>query len=225
MEDTIKCVIFDLDDTLYNEREYVEAAMKNVAAFLSEQTGKDREKVYLELISILDSHGRGKVFNIWLQNNNVDISVKELVERYRATECTLHMYEDASELIAVLKDRGYYMGIITDGCSRVQHNKIDGLNICSDFDEIIVTDDYGTSKPDTLPYELIIRAFENNGINAENCVYIGDNPRKDFVGARKLGIHTIRIVRKVGDNMNVTVFSEEDAENRVYNLMEVLDII
>ncbi|MEM5598044.1 HAD hydrolase-like protein [Niallia circulans] len=55
----------------------------------------------------------------------------------------------------------------------------------------------------------------------KDCVYIGDNPNKDFVTAKKLGLHTIRIVREIGDHMQTKLDQGYEADKKIYSLMEI----
>lgn len=217
----IKCVIFDLDDTLYNERTYVECAMLNVAEYFHKKYGFDKEEAYAELIHILDERGRGRVFDEFMKMHNIDEEVMNVVEVYRDTRPSLNLYNDARDVINELKSRNILLGIITDGCSRVQHNKVSGLNIEEKFDDIIITDDYeNAAKPSIIPYKMILEKHSN--ISADECIYIGDNPNKDFIGAKKLGMATARIIREAGMHMNTKVSSESEADIIIHSLMEVL---
>lgn len=220
----IRCVIFDLDDTLYNERTYVESAMHNVAGYLSDKFGLNNKEVYEKLINILDSEGRGHIFDICIAEYGIDEKVSKLVQVYRDTKPQLELYEDGSKLIHELKKRNIKTAIITDGCSKVQHNKISALNLEGIIDEIIVTDDYeGAAKPSTIPYEMVLLRMDN--IEAEKCIYIGDNPRKDFIGARKTGMKTTRIIRNTGDNMKLQAEEGFEADITIHNLMEIQDYL
>lgn len=220
----IKCVIFDLDDTLYNERTYVECAMLNVAEYFHNKYVLNKDESYTELINILDEKGRGRVFDEFMEMHNIDEEVMNVVGVYRDTRPSLELYDDARDVINELKNRNILLGIITDGCSKVQHNKISGLNIQEMFDDIIMTDDYdNAAKPSIVPYKMILE--NHNNINAGECIYIGDNPNKDFIGAKKLGMATARIVREAGMHMNTKVSAESEADIIIHSLMEVLNII
>lgn len=218
----IECVIFDLDDTLYNERTYVESAMHNVAEYLSYKFGLNNKEIYGRLINILDSEGRGHIFDMCIAEYGIDEKVSKLVQVYRDTKPQLKLYEDGSKLIQVLKDRHIKTAIITDGCSKVQHNKITALNLDKIIDEIIVTDDYeNAAKPSTIPYEMVL--LRMHGMEADKCIYIGDNPRKDFAGARKAKMQTARIIRPVGDNMRLKAEEGFEADIIIHDLMEIIN--
>ena len=47
-------------------------------------------------------------------------------------------------------------------------------------------------KPSTYSYKKLISL---NHLNPKNTFYVGDNPKKDFSGAKKLGLKTIRIIK------------------------------
>ena len=150
----IKCLIWDLDDTLYYEKEYVLEAFKNVCKYLSSKYKKDYDKVYKRCIKILDEYGRGKIFNILCDEYGFKEDIKKLVEIYRDTKPNLELYEESKEIFNFAKENNLKLGLITDGCSKVQWNKIKALNLEKIIDKIIVTDDYGYgySKPhDPVP--------------------------------------------------------------------------
>ena len=217
----IKCVIFDLDDTLYNERTYVECAMLNVSGYFHQKYGLDTDNVYAELMCILDKSGRGKVFDEFMAKHDIDEDVMNIVSVYRDTRPSLELYDDARDIIDELRSRNILLGIITDGCSQVQHNKVSGLNIWEIFDDIVITDDYdNAAKPSTVPYKMILEKHKN--INASECIYIGDNPNKDFVGAKELGMATARIIRNVGQHMNTQVSADLEADISIHSLLEIL---
>ena len=125
----------------------------------------------------------------------------------------------------VYKRQGNYgLGIITDGDSQVQRNKICALGIEKYFTKIIVTDDCGIEcrKPSAEPYKEMIRHF---GGRPDEFVYIGDNPHKDFVTAKKLGIYTVRIRREIGEHMKTILEKEYEADFTIFSLTEVERIL
>lgn len=217
----IKCLIFDLDDTLYYEKTYVLEAFKNVCKYLSSKYKKDYDEVYKRCAEILDEHGRGKIFNILCHEYGVEENIKDLVEIYRSTKPNLELYEESKEILNLAKENNIKLGIITDGCSKVQWNKIKALNLEEIVDKIIVTDDYGKGygKPHEKSYKEIIDYFN---LAPNECVYIGDNPNKDFIGAKMLGMKTIRIIHKNGDHINDEVDMEYEAELIIRKLSDIL---
>lgn len=212
----IKALIFDLDDTLYYEKEYVLGAFKEVANYLRNKYKKDEKELYLRMKQLLEESGRGKIFNVICEENSFNEDIDELIEIYRNSVPELELYEDSREILSWARKNGYKLGIITDGCSKVQWNKIKALEIEKFVDKIIVTDDFGKEfwKPNKKSYLDMIGFFK---LEKEECIYIGDNPNKDFIGAREIGMKTIRVIRKKGDHINTFLDDNYEADLKIIN--------
>ncbi|MGL5633628.1 MAG: HAD family hydrolase [Sarcina sp.] len=213
-------IIFDLDDTLYNEKTYVFSAFRNVSRYISEKYKLDEDEVFNDIKEIFYRDGRGRIFDLIIKKYDLKEEVKTLVEVYRDTVPEgMELYDDARKFIVKAKNEGHKLGIITDGMASVQWKKIRGLKLETMIDKIVVSDDLGREnwKPSIVPYREILNHFGEEGTNA---VYIGDNPNKDFIGARKLGIETVRIVREEGDHMNTQVSKEYEADYTINLLNE-----
>ncbi|GKX65475.1 HAD family hydrolase [Inconstantimicrobium mannanitabidum] len=220
----IKALIFDLDDTLYYEKEYVLGAFKEVAAYLGNKYNESFEEIYTEMTIILDTMGRGQIFDIICDKHGFDEKIEDLVDIYRASKPKLKLYDDSKEVMVWARNAGYKLGIITDGCVQVQKNKVEALEINKYVDCIVLTDELGREfwKPNEKPYKLMLKELE---VSADECVYIGDNPVKDFIGARKLGLRTIRIIRENGDHISKRLGIEFEADDEVVNLKEIKELI
>ncbi|MDR2623046.1 MAG: HAD-IA family hydrolase [Methanobrevibacter sp.] len=220
-------IIFDLDNTLYPEETYVESGFEEVSKFLSEKYDLNKEELFLKLKDIFKKKGRGFIFDILLKD--LDIYSKKnlltLVYVYRYHVPNIKLYDDVLDLINQLKKENFKLGIITDGRSFVQKRKIEALEIAKYFNVIIYTDVLGEEnwKPSTTPYKIALDLLDSKG---DNTFYIGDDPYKDFLGAKKLGIKTIQIDR----NLNLSYWAEKGYEEvrpdyKINNLNEILNII
>lgn len=183
MKQVINTIILDLDDTLYKELDFVYGAFKEVCIYLANKYNKDEKQLYKDILNILEEHGRGKIFNIICEKYNMKEDIKELVKIYREAKPKISLYEDAKYILTYLKAKN--VGIITDGKASVQWNKIKLLGLEKMVDKIIVTDDFGLDfwKPHEFAYREMLKYFNST---PEQCIYVGDNPHKDFIGARKL---------------------------------------
>jgi len=224
MDSKISTIIFDLDDTLYEEMQFVKGGFKVVSEYLSKEFNVDRKSTYLLLLDILEKRGRGKIFDIALEK--LEISNNKLVEKlvyiYRTHEPNISLHKDAVKTLDYFKKNNYKLGIITDGNVDVQKNKFQSLNFNVEFDAIIYSDEYGISnrKPSTSPYK---KALNKIGCKGNEAVYIGDDPNKDFIGAKKLGILTIRILR--GKYKDIRLSKDYEAEFKITNLEQIKRII
>ncbi|MDK2903835.1 MAG: putative hydrolase of the superfamily [Clostridiales bacterium] len=219
----IKCIVFDLDDTLYHERQFVLSGLKAVAEYM-EIYGIKSDEAFDGMKSILDVEGRAYIFNKYLQQRNMDLLlVAKMVDVYRNHKPIIYLHEDACQLINKIYGN-YALGLITDGLATVQWNKIRALDIEHYFDTIMVTDEYGESwaKPSELPYRFVT---ERLGMQPYQCLYIGDNPYKDFIAAKKMGWHTVRINRGCGEYSHCFNDEQHEAEYAVCNLMEIYDML
>lgn len=216
----IKCLIFDLDDTLYYEKSYVLGAFKDVCTYLGQKYCVDFKVLYNRCIAILDKYGRGKIFNILCDEFNFKEDISYLVGIYRKSKPDLELYRESNEIIKFAKMNNLYLGLITDGCSQVQWNKIKALGLETKIDKIIVTDDYGQGygKPHNKSYKDIISYFN---VKPCECMYIGDNPKKDFIGAKKLGMKTVRIIYEKGDHIHDEVSVEYEADYIIRSLLDI----
>lgn len=219
----IELIIFDLDDTLYNERDFVIGGFSDVCKYLSLKYHDNYDSLLSETVEVLSSEGRGKIFDILCENHNYSEDIKDLIKIYREAKPELKLYSDSKNVLNKLRGK-YKLGIITDGLSYVQHNKINQLNIEHIFDEIIVTDDMGKDywKPSEIPYRKMLKHFN---ISPENSVYIGDNPNKDFIGARSVGMKTVRIIREFGDHKKTRLSCEYEADYEISNMDELINIV
>ncbi|WP_294156555.1 UDP-2,4-diacetamido-2,4,6-trideoxy-beta-L-altropyranose hydrolase [uncultured Clostridium sp.] len=220
----IKALIFDLDDTLYNEKEYVLCAFKNVALYLSAKYKINYTDIYNRTCMLLVEKGRGKIFDFLCREYGMDENINTLVDIYRSTIPILRLYEDSIFILKKAVENKIKLGIITDGNSKVQWNKIKALKLEKYMNKIIVTDDYGKgySKPDKKPYIDMINFLD---VSADSCLYIGDNPAKDFIGAKELAIKTVRIIREKGENRYILKDKKHEADYVIRNLKELSNCI
>lgn len=216
--------IFDLDDTLYCEHDYVRSGFKEVAKFLAATHPQIKvETIYNEMINVWQSLGRGKVFDVVCEKFHIRTNISQLVNIYREHKPTLTLYKDAAEVLSFFSMNHVPLGLITDGKSVMQWNKIKALKIEKYFSAIVVTDDLGEYawKPSPIPFQKVVSDLE---VDIKDCLYIGDNPHKDFITAKKLGMKTIRIIREVGDHMGTFLDKEFEADYQIGSLTELISM-
>jgi putative hydrolase of the HAD superfamily len=192
--------IFDLDDTLYPERQYVDSGFQEVSHMLAGRLSRDAAQVYSELRQIFASGNHGSTFDEWLDVYLPEGGVMstELVERYRQHLPTqLALFEDAANLLRRLRDSGCKIGILTDGNGGVQRRKVQALDLAEQVDAIVFTDDFGREnwKPSPVPFRIVLDLLSES---PDRAVYIGDNPLKDFRAPKVLGMATVQIWRGHG---------------------------
>lgn len=179
----IKGVIFDLDDTLYDEKDYVRSGYKAVESYLGESGAADAMwKAFEEGKPAIDAYlaavGRGSEKTACL-------------EVYREHTPEIKLREGAAELLTALKSKGVKIGIITDGRVSGQEKKLAALGLYDMADDIIITDSLGGvqfRKPNDISFRIMQNRWR---IPFEQLIYIGDNPAKDFQAPNQLGMKAV----------------------------------
>ncbi|SHK63656.1 HAD family hydrolase [Chryseobacterium polytrichastri] len=210
-----KYIIFDLDDTLMYEVDYLKSAYKEIVSIVDNEI---QEKLYEEMFS---KYKEGENVFEFLNTQYSKFEVKDLLEIYRNHYPKIHLNENAKELLLNLKNQGYKIGLITDGRSVTQRNKLNALGVETIFDKIIVSEEFGSTKPDQRNY----CAFIEEGI--DDYYYIADNPKKDFVTPNTLGWISICLLNN-GQNIHPQNFELEDEylpKYRIKNLNEISKLI
>jgi len=198
----VSAIIFDLDDTLYPERQYAFNGFAAVAVKFKEWLGDPLEAAGA-MKRLFDTEHRPRVFSALLAERGMaqsDVLIARMVETYRTHLPTIHLHPDADAALARLFGQ-YKLGLITDGPAISQWAKIDALRLRTRFDAIIVTSELGPdcAKPHPSAFELIAQRL---GVEPPECAYVGDNPAKDFVAPNALGWTTVQIRRLDGIYLN-----------------------
>lgn len=186
----LKAIVFDMDDTLYPESAYVRSGFRAVAAWAAGRYAWDAEASYGALNALFEQGVRGDTFNRWLAAQQAEESaVQDCLQVYRAHAPTLTPYEEIPSLLAALRPQ-YKLGLVSDGYLAVQQAKFAALGLAAWFDAVVFSDQWGRDhwKPSPRPFQEVLALL---GVDAPEAVYIGDNPRKDFYGARQVGMKTL----------------------------------
>lgn len=226
LSNLIKAIVFDLDDTLISEHEYIKSGYKHISQTLSKKINIDEKKIYNDLTLIFKENPK-RVFNKLFDKYKIDYTmdtIKRLVDEYRGHMPDIRLYNDVIPCITTLKENNMKIGLITDGYSITQKNKINSLEIEHLFDYIIVTDDYGRDfwKPSPKPFELMKNQLD---VEYDEMIYVGDNPEKDFFIQKIHPLYTVRVKRK-NNVYNEADYLEGIKENKtIYNLNEIFEFI
>jgi len=194
----IDAVVFDLDDTLYPERQFAFSGFAAVAEAFTSIFGSPAESA-AAMRRLFDTEHRPRVFNTLLREighqDDADL-VARMVEVYRNHPPTISLFPDADDALTRLRTR-VRLGLISDGPLRTQQNKVAALGLQPRVDFIVLTAELGpdSSKPHPAAFELMA---ERLGVSHRHCAYVADNPAKDFVAPNALGWLAVCIRREGG---------------------------
>lgn len=199
--DGVDAVIFDLDDTLYSEKQYVRSGYKAVAKLLGDEALADRLWTYFE-------NGKPAIDEL-LNELGCMGRKEECLEAYREQIPEIALYHGVSELIQDLKSKGIKVGIITDGRVSGQKRKLQALGLDKLIDDIIITDELGGTqfrKPCDIAFRIVQRRWS---IPFEQIMYVGDNAEKDFQAPKQLGMRTLYFENEDGLYFKGEIFGIE----------------
>ncbi len=203
----ITTVVFDLDDTLYDEIEYCKSGFAAVAEFLANRSqlrsssmGKGQappaERISAVLWEQFTAGNRTKTFNAALDEFGMsydDELIGELIEIYRNHKPKISLPQDSRDVLCELSTK-YTLALLTDGFLPAQNLKVQTLKIEKYFKSIVYTEQLGREcwKPSPAGFEKIMQTLK---VKPENMAYVADNEKKDFIAPNKLGFSTIQLIR------------------------------
>lgn len=185
-------IVFDLDDTLYPEIDYLKSAYQFISGKIAPF---DKTLYFLMLEKYFKNEN---VFGYLEQIYNVDKS--QLLIWYRTHFPNIKLYPHVESFIKNFRDDCKF-AIITDGRSITQRNKIKSLGLDLYIDTIIISEEIGSEKPNPANFEKVKEL-----LNCDNYCYIADNTKKDFFTPNMMGWLTI-CLNDQGNNIHKQDFS------------------
>ena len=207
----IRGVIFDLDDTLYNEKQYVKSGFNAIAKYIEKPEAADELWNYFE--------NNEPAIDSYLEKIARSDLKDECLKIYREHEPDITLNDGVKELIDSLRSEGVKIGIITDGRPIGQRNKIKALGLESLVDDIIVTDELGGEqfrKPCDIAFRIMQRRWR---IPFEQLVYIGDNIHKDFQAPKQLGMQWTLFKNESSLYQSNVSYVDDISENQFLNVL------
>ncbi len=233
----ITTVVFDLDDTLYDEIEYCKSGFADVAEFLAnrpeprpssmgEGEAPPAERIFAAFWEQLTAGNRTKTFNTALEELGMgydDELIGELIEVYRNHKPKITLPQDSRDVLCELSTK-YTLALLTDGFLPAQELKVRALGIEKYFKSIVYTEQLGREcwKPSPAGFEKIIQTLR---AKPENTVYIADNEKKDFIAPNKLGFSTIQLIRPARIHRAVSGEPEAAAQHTISEISQLSGLL
>ncbi len=193
----ITTVVFDLDDTLYDEVEYCKSGFGAVARFLADlPEAPTAKRIFGAFWGQFTASNRTKTFNAALDELGIDYDDKlidELLKVYRNHIPKITLPADSKDVLHQLSEK-FTLALLTDGFLPAQQLKVEALAIEEYFKHIVYTEELGREfwKPSPAGFEKIMQDLN---IKPETISYVADNEKKDFIAPNKLGILTVQLIR------------------------------
>jgi putative hydrolase of the HAD superfamily len=173
-------IVLDLDDTIYKEVEFVKSGFR--AIIQNYANDQDDQDLLFNVMMNAWQAGQNAILTLFNHLNLQHILIDEPLKIYHTHSPNITLSESSKSFFEYAKAQGLKLGLITDGRSITQRNKLESLGIGSFFNEIIVSEEFGSEKPAMANYKI----FENKYPEETFC-YIGDNTTKDFIVPAILG--------------------------------------
>lgn len=181
-------VVFDLDDTLYPEMDYVLSGYRYLSELIKKLYSINTYQSFLEALDRNESD----VFAYVIAEHKLPESLKQhLILAYRYHKPDIQLYACVLSILKQLKSKDVSIYLITDGRGITQRLKITSLGIENFFESIFISEEVGVGKPAPDSFLAIQKTHPNQSI-----VYIADNPKKDFIAPNQLGWGTIGIINQ-----------------------------
>jgi putative hydrolase of the HAD superfamily len=223
----ITTVVFDLDDTLFDEIDFCRSGFHAAAqhiATLSDRHSPDH--LFGVLWGCFITGHRGLTFNIALTKLGIPCDgtvIHRLVEIYRTHTPTLTLPPETRATLDELQGR-YTLALLTDGFLPTQRLKVQALGIEHYFRAIVYTEELGREcwKPSPRGFEKLIEMLH---ARPEQMVYVADNETKDFIAPNRLGLVTVQLLRPAGLHRQPSPLPEATPKVRIHRIDRLPELL
>lgn len=199
----IKEVIFDIDDTLYNYGKGHEAGMRQLCLYAKEHFQVEPEE-FCEAYKRMNQEITEKLGRDNAAIHSRSIRIQNLLEKWGKplfphVKAMYHAYWDtllkesgpepgAIACMEELKSMGITIGIGTDMTAMMQYEKLETFGFAPYIFHMVTSQEAGAEKPHA---DFMALCIQKSGALPEECVFVGDNFKKDACGASTHGMHGV----------------------------------
>ena len=186
-----RALLFDLDDTLYAERQFVRSGFRVVAAEVETRFGVPRREALATLVGALRRGRRRRALQDLCEHHVLSAGIiPDLVETIRAHTPVMRLPDSTVAVLHAARRAGWRIGVVTNGLPAIQARKVDALGLRQFVDVIVFADECGAGlgKPERAGFDAALAAL---GMPADLAVFVGDDLRCDVFGARLAGMRTV----------------------------------
>ena len=223
----ITTVVFDLDDTLYDEVEYCKSGFASVSEFLADLPRMPpAESLFDAFWKQFNAGNHTKTFNAALSKLGIgydDKLIRQLIKVYRNHEPKIKLPQESREVLSELGPK-FTLALLTDGFLPTQQLKVQALGLEKYFSSIIYTEQLGREfwKPSPAGFTKIMETLNTK---PETMVYVADNETKDFIAPNRLGFATIRIIRPARLHLESSQEPDSAAKYTIRQISQLLPLL
>ncbi|WP_338358911.1 HAD family hydrolase [Yeosuana marina] len=211
-------LVFDLDDTLYKEIDYLSSAYKEIASFISKKVTMSSEQLWQEMLA--SYHNGENVFHTIIKRYQLtNVGIEDFIAMYRHHQPAIQLTASTEQFLTSIKEQVFKVGLITDGRSVQQRRKLEALGLSHYFDTVIISEEFGSEKPAKANF----KHFEDTYGAHLDYIYVGDNTTKDFIAPNALGWQTFCLLDD-GRNIHKQSFDLEQSTQPNHCIKDLSDI-
>ena len=184
-------LIFDMDDTLYPERQFVRSGFGAVAAYVERRFEVPQDAALRTLLGALRRGQRRDALQQLCVAHTLSLDlVPTLVDVIRGHAPMLRLPAASVETLITVRESGWRIGVLTNGRPDIQARKAAALGLRACVDQIVFAEDWGSGrgKPEPEPFSVVLDRLQ---ADPASSVFVGDDPWCDMFGARRAGMRTI----------------------------------
>jgi putative hydrolase of the HAD superfamily len=225
----IKAVYFDIDDTLYDTSGFAELARKAaLSVMIDAGLPLNSQEAYILLREIIKEKGSNydKHFNVLTKRvfgeEKPLLIALGMITYHNVKFALLRLFPDTISILIYLKKKGYRLGVISNGLTIKQWEKLIRLDLYHFFDEVVTSEEAEVEKPNNEIFKL--------AMNRMNCephmsVMIGNNFREDIMGAINVGMSAILVNSQLTDSETELINKEGLDVSVVADIGEIKKIL
>jgi putative hydrolase of the HAD superfamily len=224
----IKCVLFGIDDVLYDASFQMSTARLNaIKAMIEAGLPTDIETAYRMLQSVVKECGSdyNKHFDKLLERLGLKWNPRVIaagVAAYRETSSAyLKPYADTFPTLLKLREAGYKIGIVSEGRAVKQWQKLIQLGIQHLFDSVLSSEEVGSQVMKPEMFRPVLKTFT---VRPSQTIFVGNKLETDILCANEAKVISVRI-RKGENRTKEPESAKTRPEYEISKISEIFKVI
>ena len=225
----IKAVFFDIDDTLYDTSGFAKLARKAALnAMIDAGLPLSHDDAYTLLREIIKEKGSNYDRHLNVLTKRVFGEEKPLliaigmITYHNVKFALLRLFPETMSTLIHLKAHGHHLGVISNGLTIKQYEKLVRLGLHHFFDSVVTSQQANVEKPDIAIFEM---AMEKMGCKAENSIMIGNSFSDDILGAINAGMSAVYLTPELKESEKDIIEKEGLELEIISDIGEIKDIM
>lgn len=225
----INAVFFDIDDTLYDTSGFARLARKAAINVMidaglplsSDEAYKLLREIIKEKGSNYDKHFNVLTKRVFGEEKPLLIALG-MITYHNVKFALLRLFPETMSTLIYLKSKGYHLGVISNGVTIKQWEKLIRLGLHHFFDEVVTSQEAGVEKPDERIFQL---ALDRMGCKADKSIMVGNKFNDDILGAISIGMSAILVNSDLSENEQEYLANENSKVDILSNIEDIKKIL